>query len=189
MGLKSAKANQYAHLDDGCTAKSSPAGTIPPSARRKDNVAGGILKSNKEFTDHFEFYDPTKDAWTSLKPLPEVRHHITLSNVKGRIYGIGGFTGGFPDWRALPTMFIYEPASNTWVKGVDLPVARAEGVAAAVDDKIYLIGGRVRANENARHFNDHTDSTRNEVFDPSIRKWSKRGRCSNGPQQRGGSCY
>ena len=137
-------------------------------------VVGGLLSPATAFTAHFESYDPIKDAWTGLRPLPEARHHIMLSAVKGRLYGIGGFTGGFPNWRALPTMFIYDPASNTWRKGVDLPAARAEGVSAVVDDKIYLIGGRVRATENARHFNDHTDSARNEVFDPATRKWSKR---------------
>ena len=137
-------------------------------------VVGGIHKSNTAFTAHFELYDPVKDAWTRLRPLPEARHHITLSAVMGRLYGIGGFTGGFPNWRALPTMFIYDPTSNTWTGGVDLPVARAEGVAAVVDDKIYLIGGRVRATENARHFNDHTDSVRNEVFNSVTRRWSRR---------------
>ena len=137
-------------------------------------VVGGLLKPATEFTAHFESYDPVKDAWTSLSPLPEARHHITLSNVKGRLYGIGGFTGGFPDWRAQPTMFIYDPVSNTWTKGIDLPAARAEGVAAVVDDRIYLIGGRIRATKNARHFNDHTDSARNEVFDPLTKRWSKR---------------
>lgn len=169
----------HAQTDTPVWAKAAP----PTLARQelypevldgKIYVAGGILNPNTAFTAHFESYDPVKDAWTSLKPLPEARHHVTLSNVKGRLYGIGGFTGGFPNWRALPTMFIYDPASNAWTKGVDLPAARAEGVAAAVDDKIYLIGGRVRATENARHFNDHTDSVRNEVFDTSTRRWSKR---------------
>lgn len=137
-------------------------------------VVGGLLSPATEFTSHFEFYDPVKDAWTNLKPLPEARHHITLSAVKEKLYGIGAFTGGFPDLRAQPTMFIHDPVSNTWTKGVDLPSARAEGVSATVDDKIYLIGGRVRATESARHFNNHTDSIRNEAFDPATRKWSKR---------------
>jgi N-acetylneuraminic acid mutarotase len=43
-----------------------------------------------------------------------------------------------------------------------------------VDDKIYLIGGRVRATEKAQHFNDHIDSVRNEVFEPMTRQWSAR---------------
>lgn len=137
-------------------------------------VVGGILSQNPGFTNYFESYDPARDAWTVLKPLPEARHHITLSAVRGLLYGVGGFTGGFPNWRAQPTMFIYDPAANSWTSGTDLPVARAEGVSAVVDNKIYLIGGRVRATEDARLFNDHIDSVRNEVFDPLTNGWSAR---------------
>ena len=71
-------------------------------------------------------------------------------------------------------MFIYNPASNTWAQGTDLPAARAEGVSAVVNDKIYLIGGRVRATDDARVFNDHIDSVRNEVFDPTTKSWQAR---------------
>ena len=137
-------------------------------------MAGGFLSQNPGFTDHFESYDPVNDAWKVLRPLPEARHHITLSAVRGLLYGIGGFTGGFPDWRAQPTMFIYNPVSSTWTKGTDLPAARGEGVSAVVNDKIYLIGGRVRATEDARLFDDHIDSIRNEVFEPTTKRWSVR---------------
>ncbi len=146
----------------------------PEVLNGKIYVVGGLLSPNTGFSAHFESYDPVQDAWTALRPIPEARHHITLSVVNGLLYGVGGFTGGFPDWRAQPTMFIYNPASNTWTGGTDLPAARAEGVSAVVDDKIYLIGRRVRATEEARLFNDHIDSVRNEVFDPTTRRWSAR---------------
>lgn len=144
----------------------------PEVLNGKIYVVGGLLSPSTGFSAHFESYDSVKDTWTELRPLPEARHHITLSAVNGLLYGVGGFTGGFPDWRAQPTMFVYNPTSNTWTKGTDLPVARAESISAVVDNKIYLIGGRVRATENARLFNDHIDSVRNEVFDPATKRWS-----------------
>ena len=98
----------------------------PEVLNGKIYVVGGLLSPNTGFSAHFESYDPDNDAWTVLRPLPEARHHITLSAVNGLLYGIGGFTGGFPDWQAQPTMFIYNPASNTWTGGIDLPAARAE---------------------------------------------------------------
>jgi N-acetylneuraminic acid mutarotase len=153
----------------------------PEVLNGKIYVVGGLLSPNTGFSAHFESYDPVKDAWTVLRPLPEARHHITLSAVNGLLYAVGGFTGGFPDWRAQPTMFIYNPASNTWTRGTDLPVARAEGISAVVDRKIYLIGGRVRATEDARLFNDHIDTVRNEVFDPTTQRWSIR---ANAPTPR-----
>ncbi|BAC91110.1 Kelch repeat-containing protein [Gloeobacter violaceus] len=146
----------------------------PEVLNRKIYVVGGLLSPNTGFSAHFESYDPLNDAWTVLRPLPEARHHITLSAVKGSLYGVGGFTGGFPDWRAQSTVFIYNPSSNTWTRGTDLPVARAEGISAVIDHKIYLVGGRVRAAENARLFDDHIDSVRNEVFDPATGRWLAR---------------
>jgi N-acetylneuraminic acid mutarotase len=146
----------------------------PEVLNGKIYVAGGLLNPNTGYSAHFEVYDPAKDAWMQLATLPEARHHITLSAVKGLLYGVGGFTGGFPNWRAQPTVFIYNPSTNIWTKGVDLKAARAEGVAAVVGDKLYMIGGRVRATDNSQHFNDHIDSVRNEVFDPATGQWAAR---------------
>jgi N-acetylneuraminic acid mutarotase len=137
-------------------------------------VVGGLLSPNTGFSAHFEAYDPAADAWRVLRPLPEARHHIVLSAANGLLYAIGGFTGGFPDWRAQASMFVYDPSSNAWTRGIDLPVARAEGVSATVDNKVYLIGGRVGESDDARHFNDHIDSVRNEVFDPVTGRWTSR---------------
>jgi N-acetylneuraminic acid mutarotase len=153
----------------------------PAVLNGKIYVVGGLLSPNTGFSAHFESYDPAKDAWTVLRPLPEARHHITLSAVNGLLYGVGGFTGGFPDWRAQPTMFIYNPASDTWTRGTDLPAPRAEGVSEVVDDRIYLIGGRIRATEDAQVFDEHIDTVRNEVFDPTTRRWSAR---ANAPTAR-----
>ena len=69
-------------------------------------------------------------------------------------------------------MYVFDPASNRWRDSEPLPVPRAEGVTAAVDGKIYVVGGRVRATAEARHFNEHSDTTRSEVFDPLSGKWS-----------------
>ena len=71
-------------------------------------------------------------------------------------------------------MWVYDPRSNRWTGGVDMPAARAEGVAAVVDGRIYWIGGRVPTRPEAAHFNDHQDSSRNEMFDPATGKWSTR---------------
>ena len=137
-------------------------------------VAGGLLSPNTGYSAHFEAYDPETDAWARLATLPQARHHMTLTAVGGQLYGVGGFTGGFPVWQAQPTMFIYDPARNAWRAGTDLATPRAEGIAAAVDGKLYLIGGRVRATPAASHFDEHVDSTLNEVFDPVRAQWSAR---------------
>jgi Kelch motif len=144
----------------------------PAVLNGKVYVAGGVLSPPTGFSAHFEAYDPAADRWTALAPLPEARHHIALVSARGLIYGVGGFTGGFPNWRAQPSMFVYSPVSNTWKKDIDLPVARAEGVAASVKDKIYFIGGRTHLRGKAHEFNNYLDSVRSEVFDPKTKRWS-----------------
>jgi N-acetylneuraminic acid mutarotase len=136
-------------------------------------VAGGLLSPNTGFSAHFEAYDPGQDRWTRLATLPQARHHIALAALDGVIYGVGGFSGGFPNWQAQADTFVYEPGTDRWRSGVPLPVPRAEGVVAAANGKVYVIGGRVRASAQAAHFNDHVDTAVVEAFDPKTSRWSR----------------
>ncbi len=136
-------------------------------------VAGGLLSPNTGYSAHFESWDPAQARWTRLATLPEARHHIALAATGGRLWGVGGFSGGFPNWRAEAGVYWYEPAADRWHRGPDLPQPRAEGVAAAVQGKVYLIGGRVPAAPGASHFNDHRDTVATEVLDPATGRWSR----------------
>lgn len=137
-------------------------------------VLGGLRNPNTDYSAYFEAYDPSRDTWSRLAPLPEARHHITLSALKGRLYGVGGFTGPFPHWQAQSTVFVYDPAADRWTGGVDLPSPRGEGVAAVIGDKLYMIGGRVRATPQAAQFLEHVDTRLNEAFDPATGRWQRR---------------
>lgn len=135
-------------------------------------VAGGLLNPNTGLSAHFDAYDPATDRWNRLATLPEARHHIMLAEAAGELHAVGGFTGGFPNWQAQPTTFVYDVEADRWSRGVDLPVARAEGVAESVDDRVHVIGGRVRAHPDAHTFNEHVDSTRHDILDPSTGTWT-----------------
>lgn len=136
-------------------------------------VAGGLLSPNTGYSAHFEAYDPAQDRWTRLATLPEARHHIALASEGGLLYGVGGFSGGFPNWQAQSDVFVYDPGTDRWRSGVPLPSPRAEGVVAAAAGRIHVIGGRVRASEGARHFNDHVDTALVEAFDPRTGAWTR----------------
>ena len=136
-------------------------------------VAGGVLSQAPGFTDQVEAYDVKLDRWTALAPLPEGRHHIALAEAGGKIYGIGGFSGAIPDWRAHATVFVYDPQANRWSAGPALPQARAEGVVAPVNGKIYFIGGRVPDSPDAAHINQHADTARGEVLDVRSSRWER----------------
>ena len=145
----------------------------PTVSDDKIYVAGGILSAAPGFTDLFEAYDPASNAWKTLAPLPEGRHHIALAAAGGKIYGIGGFSGAIPDWRAHASVFIYDPTADRWSNGPALSQARAEGVVATVGDKIYFIGGRIPTSPAARHISEHADTNRAEALDVRTGRWSR----------------
>jgi N-acetylneuraminic acid mutarotase len=137
-------------------------------------VAGGLLNPNTGVSAHFDAYDPVADAWHRLATLPQARHHIGLAEAGGSLYAVGGFSGGFPRWRAESDTFVYSPDDDTWSAGVDLPEARAEFVIESVRDQVFVIGGRVRETRDAMAFTTHVDSDRNEMFDPATGRWTPR---------------
>jgi N-acetylneuraminic acid mutarotase len=136
-------------------------------------VAGGLLNPNTGVSAHFDAYDPVTDAWDRLATLPQARHHIGLAEAGGSLYAVGGFSGGFPQWRAESDTFVYSPDDDTWSAGVDLPEPRAEFVIESVRDQVFVIGGRVRDAPDATTFTTHVDSDRNEMFDPATGTWSR----------------
>ena len=165
-----APAMRWARVADATVARQE---IYPAVLDGKIIVAGGVLSQPPGFTDHVEAYDAKADRWTTLAPLPEGRHHIALAEAGGRIYGIGGFSGAIPRWRAHATVFVYDAQANRWSPGPALPQARAEGVVATVKGKIYYIGGRVPASPDAAHINEHTDTARSEVLDLGSRRWER----------------
>ena len=174
-----AAAPAYAPAQPAATwSKAAPAGLArqelyPEVLNGRIYVAGGLLSPNTGYSAHFEAYDPASDSWTRLATLPQARHHIALTAAGGLLYGMGGFSGGFPNWQAQREVFVYDPAADRWRTGVPMTQPRAEGVTAGVDGKVYVFGGRVRASPDAGHFNDHADTKLAEMFDPATGHWSR----------------
>ena len=97
-------------------------------------------------------YDPAADSWKSLAPLPTKRGAAVAVEVGGKIYVIGGATtvAGSKDpyftffgpSLVLTTNEVFDPATNKWESRRSMSVARNHAYAAAVNGKIYVIGGR-----------------------------------------------
>jgi len=125
-------------------------------------------------------YDPAADTWKALAPLPKKRGSACAVAVNGKIYVIGGAAvqpgavegpilagpNGTPH-RAVDWVDEYDPASNTWRARTSMPTARNHFGAAAVDGKIYAIGGRLAAAYVA--LGTSIDTV--EVYDPATDSW------------------
>src|SRR6202051_123367 len=97
-------------------------------------------------------YEPAADSWKSLPPLPGKRGAALAAEVGGKIYVIGGattvdgskdpFFTFFGPSKVLATNDVYDPAKNKWESRTPMSVARNHAFGAAVNGKIYVIGGR-----------------------------------------------
>lgn len=93
-------------------------------------------------------YDPGTDAWTVKKPMPLPAHHVAFTEYQNKIYAFGGFkkydgplTGTGPIWEPIDNAWEYDPKTDTWKALAPMSGKRGSASAAAVDGKIYVVGG------------------------------------------------
>ena len=100
---------------------------------------GGELRYKKTV----EMYDTQTDTWTKKRDIPTLRHAFMTAVVDGKIYVIGGRVHdkrlGEPALTGL--VEVYDPLTDRWEKGADMPTKREATDAVVVDGKIYVLGG------------------------------------------------
>src|SRR5918998_1763472 len=107
---------------------------LAPSGASRQEVsyveAGGEFYLAGGSTLH-ERYDPVEGTWTTVKPLPQKLDHIQGVELGGKIYYIGGLSG----WPSphVSTVYIYDPATNTFSQGAPMPRGRGAGGVAVYD--------------------------------------------------------
>jgi N-acetylneuraminic acid mutarotase len=122
-------------------------------------------------------YDPRTDSWKALAPMPSKRGAAVAAVVGGKIYVIGG-AGVHPGsketslhparpHRAVDTNEVYDPATNTWETRQTMPTARNHSFVGVVNNKIYVIGGRLSAAFITRASNTGIV----EEYDPATDQW------------------
>jgi N-acetylneuraminic acid mutarotase len=123
-------------------------------------VIGGF-GSTAEPVDTVEVYDPGTDRWRTAAPLPIAVHHAAAAVVDGRLFVIGGYTGGRVRWTPLGTVFEYDPALNSWRGRAQMPTPRGGHAVAVVGGRLYALGGSADRVTNAH-----------EVYDVAADRWS-----------------
>jgi len=109
-------------------------------------VIGGF-GSTGEPVDIVEAYDPATDEWRNVAPLPIALHHPAAAVVDGRLFVVGGYTGGRVRWT---------PANG-------MPTARDHLAAVGFEGRVWAIGGR-------ESFLG-TQYANVEIYDPSTDSW------------------
>jgi N-acetylneuraminic acid mutarotase len=123
-------------------------------------------------------YDPGSDSWKALAPMPTKRGSPVAAVAGGKIYVIGGaapHTGSSEaaihparPHRSVAANEIYDPATNSWAARSPMPTARNHASIGVVNNKIYVIGGRIGAAFMSVPASN-TDVV--EEYDPAADQW------------------
>ena len=125
-------------------------------------VGGKVYAIGGSNSGTVEAYDPQGNSWSTKADMPTARNYAAAAVVNGKIYVIGGSDGsGY----GMSTVEVYDPSNNTWAV-IPEPVAaqwpvRARAVAVTLNNRIYLMGGRV----------GNTYLATVDEFDPATSSW------------------
>src|SRR5262245_30364106 len=122
-------------------------------------------------------YDPAADSWKALAPMPTKRGSPVAATVGGKIYVVGG-SSTHPEssepavhparpHRSVATVEEYDPATNSWRARSPMPTARNHAAIGVVNNKIYVLGGRIGAAFVS--VSSPTDIV--EEYDPATDQW------------------
>ena len=140
---------------------------IPAGMDLRDGL---IPRGPIELLGTMEVFDSEKNSWTTLQPMTLSRNHHDVAYLDGKLYVIGGAVGScFPGgWASsVPMNEVYDIATGTWSTRAPMPTVRSGLAVAALDDKIYAIGGEGWVDEWAGIFGT------NEAYDPESNSWAE----------------
>ena len=103
------------------------------------------LFGGRESAKTLDIYDYTSNTWTSLvDSAPLEFNHFQAVDYQGLIWVVGAFkTNSYPNEEPEDFIWIFNPVSQEWIQGAEIPENRRRGSAGLVvhNDKFYLVGG------------------------------------------------
>jgi N-acetylneuraminic acid mutarotase len=157
--------------------------------------SGGMTQEAPSGTlDNAWEYDPAGDSWKAITKLNSKRTAGSAFEVGGKIYFIGGstdITGA--DGRNITAGLVvgtnesYDPASNRWETHKPMPTPRNHAAIGVVGGKIYLIGGRIAANNIGGFTAENVDVV--EEYNPATDSWRAMNRMPTARSGEGWTTY
>jgi N-acetylneuraminic acid mutarotase len=136
--------------------------------QNKIYVIGGSVGFDQSTGSHIlsslnEVYDPLTDTWENKKPMPTNRSQLNANVIDGKIYLIGGRTGG--QFTTVDINEVYDPQTDSWATKAHIPQPVVQYASAVVDGKIYIMGGQ-------NEFADSVNLDIVQIYNPSTDTWS-----------------
>jgi N-acetylneuraminic acid mutarotase len=114
---------------------------------------------------------PGSARWEPLPRLPVARHDLQLVAADGRLYAVSG-----AHEQTIADVERYDATKNAWTNVAPIPEPRGWFGAAAIDGRIYCVGGkRIRSGEEqkadgrAGHYQYRASLN---IYDPGADRWS-----------------
>ncbi|OQR77072.1 actin-binding protein IPP-like [Tropilaelaps mercedesae] len=126
-------------------------------------IVGGMV-DNHRMVNTVEVYNPTTGVVSQLAAMKNPRSNMGIAVLHDHIYVVGGNGVRGP----LSSVERYSIDENTWCEIVPLKRARFGCSASAVDNTLYVIGGRVPSTDST--YADNTLDTV-QVYDPELNRW------------------
>ncbi len=112
-----------------------------------------------------ERYNVTTGEWTTLPDMPAGTHHMTATGVGNLLIVAGGFDVTGPSGLTMTDRaFKFDPSTNKWTELPPMGIPRAAHAAAAVNGKLYIVGGYTVA------LLGHTPPV--SIYDPQANMWT-----------------
>ncbi len=103
------------------------------------------LLGGRENAKTIDKYDYNSNSWISLtNSAPFEFNHFQATEYQGLIWVIGAFgDNNYPTEKPEEFIWIFNPATENWIQGPEIPQERQRGSAGLVvyNDKFYIVGG------------------------------------------------
>lgn len=99
--------------------------------------------------------DDSGGTWTQLSSMPIANSEFSVALVDGLFYAVGGFQAS-----NQTKLLIYDPASDSWSSGADVPNRTHHSGVVPHGGKVYSIGGT-------------RSETLVQIYDPATDSWSQ----------------
>jgi N-acetylneuraminic acid mutarotase len=149
----------------------TPYGPASATINNKIYVIGGFNSDLKQMSDLNQIYDPESDTWSQGASIPTAVALAGAGATSGvmapkRIYVIGGY----PSYDEVALNQVYDPETNTWNSGSQMPTARHSLGVAVINDTLYAIGGG-STNLNVRYYDENEQYIPVDYI-PEFPKWT-----------------
>jgi len=104
--------------------------------------------------DTMQIYNTATNTWSAGATMPGTRGGVATATSNGLVYVISGYTTPFPT--ATDTVFIYNPATNTYLpNGAPMPAPNGNVAGVLFNGEIYVVGGGAAPGAQFAYQSDH----------------------------------